>query len=139
MRRLLSPRWLVVHLAALLVIASFLGLGWWQVGRARAGNTLSIAYALQWPLFAAFVIGVWAREARVALRSTAPDARPGQRPATAGQAPATAGQRPVVVPVGLVEADEEDPALTAYNDYLAWLAADPRRRPGEYRREPLQE
>jgi DNA-binding transcriptional regulator of glucitol operon len=134
-RRFLSPRWLVKHAAMVLLVAAFLVLGWWQVSRARAGNTLSIAYALEWPLFAAFVIGIWVREIRVELRAA--DPRPA---APVAPPPATAG-RPVIVPVRRDEPAEEDddPALIAYNEYLAWLAANPHRRPADYRREPLQE
>jgi DNA-binding transcriptional regulator of glucitol operon len=131
-RRLLSPRWLLKHAATLLLVVAFLWLGWWQVSRARSGNTLSIAYAVEWPLFAAFVVAVWAREVRAELRGAAPPApaEPAGRPAA----------RPVIVPVRRAEVDgDQDPALTAYNHYLAWLAADPDRRPGDYRREPLQE
>ena len=129
MRRLLSPHWVVRHLVALLLVAGFLALGWWQVTRAAAGNTLSYAYAVEWPVFALFVIGVWVREMRQ-------DRPHGEEPAGTGpERPAT--RAPVVVPVtgrsGVSPPGSDDPDLAAYNDYLAWLAANPGRRPGEYR------
>src|SRR6266511_4389550 len=37
MRRLLTPRWLVGHLAVAATGAAFLALGWWQVRRAARG------------------------------------------------------------------------------------------------------
>ncbi len=37
----------------------FLGLGWWQLARARSGNELSWAYVVEWPLFAAVAVAVW--------------------------------------------------------------------------------
>lgn len=128
MRRFLTPGWLVKHVAMIVLVAIFLSLGWWQLSRARSGNMLSYGYAAQWPLFALFVFGVWVREVRAELRpaGTTPT-RPGAEPAG----------RPVVVPVaggGVSDADaDDDPALRAYNDYLAWLAANPHRRPADYR------
>lgn len=110
----------------LVLVAGFLGLGWWQVSRARAGNTLSFAYAVEWPLFAAFVVGIWVREIRAELRGES-DSGPPPEPEPVSR------QGPVVIPVrqgGPVE--PEDPALAAYNRYLAWLAANPDRRPSEY-------
>src|SRR5437763_967424 len=64
MRRLLTPRWLLIHLLVAAVVTAMLALTWWQVGRARGGNMLSIGYSLEWPVFAAFVIFVWIRAMR---------------------------------------------------------------------------
>ena len=69
MRRLFTPAWLVRHALAAAVVLGFLALGWWQLGRAASGNALSWAYAIEWPIFAAFVVFVWAREMRQALRA----------------------------------------------------------------------
>jgi hypothetical protein len=121
----------------LVLVTAFLALGWWQVSRARAGNTLSFAYAVEWPVFAAFVVGLWVREIRAELRGA--ESQGGARPAPE---PAV---RPVIVPVRPVEQPgdaglaDEDAALAAYNHYLAWLAADPQRRPSDYPRGPLRE
>ena len=56
MRRFLTPSWLLRHAAMVGLVAAFLALGWWQVGRARGGNMLSYGYAIEWPVFALFVI-----------------------------------------------------------------------------------
>ncbi|ASW57932.1 hypothetical protein [Plantactinospora sp. KBS50] len=70
MRRLLTRAWLVRHALTALLVAAFLGLGWWQVDRAAGGNTLSWGYAVEWPVFAGFVLFIWFREVRHAVRGT---------------------------------------------------------------------
>jgi hypothetical protein len=75
MKRLLTPRWIAVHLATVLLVIAFLALGWWQLSRAEAGgNPSSFGYMLEWPVFAAFVIFLWAREVRAVLRRGTPPA-----------------------------------------------------------------
>lgn len=75
MKRLLTPRWIAVHLATVLLVIAFLALGWWQLSRAEAGgNPSSFGYMLEWPVFAAFVIFLWAREVRAVLRRGDPSA-----------------------------------------------------------------
>lgn len=111
------------------LVAGFLALGWWQISRAAGGNTLSWAYAFEWPLFAAFVVFIWVREVRLTLRdgSEVPVS-----PAPSGPS-ATAFRRPVRTarqPVGYD--DGTDPELTAYNRYLAWLNEHPGARPADY-------
>ena len=124
MRGLLTPRWLARHALALALIAGCVGLGLWQLSRATGGNTLSWAYVAEWPLFAAFVGYMWVRAARDDLvRARGEDPYEAERPAP--MVP-----RKPAVPV--VE-DGEDPALNEYNRYLAWLAANPDRKPSEYR------
>jgi DNA-binding transcriptional regulator of glucitol operon len=134
--RFLTPSWLVRHLLMVVLVTAFLALGWWQLGRARGGNSLSIGYAFEWPLFAAFVVFVWVKEIRGELRKgqpaveqvpvvTVPDELAGQ----AGYVPFQAA--PVQRRAG---ADDGDPDLLAYNRYLEWLAANPGRRPSEYPR-----
>jgi hypothetical protein len=72
MRRLLTPGWLVRHAVAALLVVGFLGLGWWQISRAAEGNTLSWGYAVEWPVFAGFVVFLWYREARATVRGVHP-------------------------------------------------------------------
>jgi hypothetical protein len=137
MKGLWSPAWIARHVAALVLVSGFLALGWWQLGRATDGNTLSWAYTLEWPVFAGFVVFLWIREIQVTRAgrtpppATAPDMpeRAARRPGE----PVTVG-RPVRVPVRPVAPapDDDDRALAAYNDYLAWLAAHPGARPGDY-------
>jgi DNA-binding transcriptional regulator of glucitol operon len=150
MRRLGTPRWLAGHVAALALVLVFLALGWWQVRRAAAGNLLSYGYAVQWPVFAGFVVAIWFREARRATRRVAVDeagrARPVDRlvgadrsgvaeAATASRArpePMRITAHPPSRPRPAPPEEEPDEALDAYNRYLAWLSANPDRRSAEY-------
>jgi hypothetical protein len=108
-RRLLTPRWLLGHALVWLGVAAFLGLGWWQAGRAAEGNTLSWAYTFEWPLFALFLIVLWIREMRVTLRAGSPsDDRVRQT-----------RRGPVITRREAELADDsDDPHLAAYNRYL---------------------
>ncbi|HWH00609.1 MAG TPA: hypothetical protein VNV66_15105 [Pilimelia sp.] len=137
MRRVLTAGWLVRHAVALVLVAGFLVLGWWQVRRAVGGNSLSWAYAFEWPLFAGFVVLVWVREIRAALRTGQPEPDAGNRAEPAPPAvPAPAGAagfgRPVVHRPAGVRVDADDPELAEYNRFLAWLAAHPGARPADY-------
>ncbi len=126
MRRLLSPRWLAVHVLVVAAIVVMLGLGWWQVGRARQGNALSYGYALEWPAFAIFTVLVWVRAMRDALY---PERKVKRTPPPL-DAPLLVREperRPTPAP-----AVDEDPETADYNRYLAWLNADPGRRPRDY-------
>ena len=121
MRRLLAPKWLAWHALTVLVAVVFFRLGLWQWHRAVATRSpQNMGYALQWPVFALFAIGIWWRVARDAVRPPA-DAEPRRRKPRPIPEPAAAAA-PVT--------DEEDPELAAYNRYLASLneAAEGRRR-----------
>ncbi len=141
MNRLWTPAWIVRHVAMVVLVAGCLGMGWWQVTRAAGGNAISFGYAIEWPVFAGFVIFVWWREVRQALRAAPPgDAQQAADPvpsAAAGTEPVAttpAVRRPVrVVRVPAAPADGADDAeLAAYNSYLSWLNANPGARPGDY-------
>jgi hypothetical protein len=118
-RRFLTPRWVLGHTLALAGVAVCLLAGRWQYQRATGGNMLSWAYTVQWPLFALFVIFLWARAIR--------DAR-GERPAR----PAPPPLRPPARPAPAAAPDADDPELAQYNRMLAWLAANPDRRPSDF-------
>ena len=111
MRRLLAPRWLVWHALAIVVTVVFVRLGLWQWDRAVAtGSPQNMGYALQWPAFALFVVAVWWRVSRDAVRP--PREGRSRRPV----------RRPAPEPVPTVPViDEEDPELAAYNRYLGEL------------------
>jgi hypothetical protein len=121
MRRLWTPRWILVHVAAVVLVTCFLALGYWQVRRAAGGNLLSFGYAVEWPAFAAFVCYVWIKEVRRALRGS---------PVPAGPQPQR--RQAPTVRTGPAYDDEGDEALAAYNRYLAWLNANPHASPSEY-------
>jgi hypothetical protein len=109
------------------LVAAFLALGWWQIGRARGGNMLSFGYAIEWPVFALFVIFVWTREIRAELRGGAPEPEP---------ATTVPADLRIEVPARRSSKKEDDDAATReYNDYLAWLNAHPDARPRDYRAE----
>jgi hypothetical protein len=118
-----TPAWLVRHVLAATLVVAFLGLGWWQIGRAASGNLLSYAYAVEWPVFAGFVIFVWAKEVRRerSARGSFVDEQP----------PPIRASRPARVGPGYDDGNDEQ--LAAYNRYLAWLNANPDARPADYR------
>jgi hypothetical protein len=122
----LTWRWILIHLGLVVLVTGFLLLGWWQVDRARGGNTLSFGYAVEWPVFAAFAIWVWVKEIRSYLRATAP--------ATKDEAPPQ--PRPVIRATVRRSAaaydDSGDADLEAYNHYLAWLNANPHASKSQY-------
>jgi hypothetical protein len=134
-RRLLTPKWVLVHVAVVVLVIVFLRLGWWQVTRAADGNLLSYGYALQWPAFAVFVVFVWIKEMRLARRG------PGAGTVWTDERSDEGAERGgKTVPVGPrtraseASADDtaEDPELAAYNRYLAWLNANPGASPRDY-------
>jgi DNA-binding transcriptional regulator of glucitol operon len=126
-----TPAWLIRHTVAAVLVLGFLGLGWWQIGRAASGNLLSYAYAVEWPVFAGFVVFVWWKEVRRAQAARA--ASPGHSGTTSpdAEAPPLRSSRPARSGPGYDDGD--DPQLAAYNRYLAWLSANPTARPADYR------
>jgi len=144
MKGLWTPAWIARHILALVLVAGFLALGWWQFSRATGGNALSWGYTFEWPVFAAFVVFIWFREVQQERRRAR---GPQEQPEQAGTEPTGAEpsavprqdavitvRRPVRVPVAAATPadDEDDPELAAYNDYLSWLAAHPGARPSDY-------
>jgi hypothetical protein len=114
------------------LVVAFLALGWWQVRRAQGGNALSYGYAVEWPVFSVFVIFVWVREIRADIRKRRGSPPPDRPRDTADADLLTSVPTPGWRSAGPGD-DEADPSLRAYNDYLAWLNANPRARPSDYR------
>lgn len=120
------------HRAALivLVVAAAVGclaLGWWQWTRfeSAGGTAQNLGYALQWPLFAGFVIYAYRRF--VQLEDTGPAVSSESAP-------------PTEIPAGLLPprpAAAADPGttMTEYNRYLAGLAAQDRQDARDNRRD----
>lgn len=155
MKRLATPRWLLLHAVVVVLVGVFLGLGWWQLGRAEQGNALSFGYTLEWPFFAAFVIFMWVREMRLALgKGSARTRTAGETPdgAADGTPESTDADRSLAStattdPAGVTSFDVTAAltrrasdqrtgigidAASDYNQYLAWLAANPTARPRDY-------
>jgi len=120
----------------LVLVAAFLALGRWQLGRAADGNLLSYGYAIQWPAFAVFAVWVWIAEMRKALRSRAvDDVDLGLRTVIEDQTTVLSPRSTAEKPRPRVQAaydDSDDPQLAAYNHYLSWLNAHPHATPADY-------
>ncbi|MGC4893045.1 hypothetical protein [Micromonospora sp. DT31] len=144
MKRLWTPAWIVRHVAMVVLVVGCLGMGWWQVTRAAGGNAISFGYAIEWPVFAGFVVFVWWREVRQALRATPADPSADARSVVPSTDPSARAAEPVATtpavrrPVRVTRtpaspADGADDAeLAEYNRYLSWLNANPGARPGDY-------
>jgi hypothetical protein len=117
----LRPKWLALHALALVLVTTFLGLGWWQLRRAGEGNVLSFGYAVEWPLFASFTVFVWVRLIRDRLHPPGPVGGPvgGSAGGPAQPEPAL----PVLPPRPAAAVPGPDEELAAYNRYLASLHA----------------
>ncbi|MFN2495168.1 MAG: hypothetical protein ABR608_04570, partial [Pseudonocardiaceae bacterium] len=121
----LSRRWWAGHVLVAAGCGLFLGLARWQWDRAHSisGDWQNLGYALQWPLFAVFLVAAWVRFLWLEQhRDPAADlSRVPTAPASAlTPAPASAA-RPT-------PEDDPDDELAAYNAYLAQLADEDRRR-----------
>ncbi|WP_216592898.1 hypothetical protein [Verrucosispora sioxanthis] len=138
MKRLWTPAWIARHVAMVVLVTTFLGLGWWQVSRAAAGNAISWGYAVEWPIFAGFVVFVWWREVRHTLRTAAAQDEDAAAPASADHRGEAAGPDGVRDPTpgagrpGRRRPGADDAELAAYNRYLSWLNANPGAKPGDY-------
>jgi hypothetical protein len=139
-RRFLTPKWVLLHVLCLIAFLVCLRLGLWQWDRAKShsGTMQNFGYALQWPLFAGFVVVLWWRTIRDVLHpkqagddsSAQSDATgaPLESAATAAPTVPTAPTAPTkparpVVATPVLPTDEEDPEVAAYNRYLASLYA----------------
>ncbi|MBL1078124.1 transcriptional regulator [Nocardia sp. 2] len=106
-----------------------LALGYWQWTRfeATGGTAQNLGYALQWPLFAGFV--VWAYFRFVRLEHHAELEQQAQAPEEPTPTPkrpkaATAREIPAgILPERPKAAKDDDPELSEYNKYLAGLHA----------------
>jgi DNA-binding transcriptional regulator of glucitol operon len=105
--RLLTPKWVLMHLlVAALFVATFF-LGYWQLSKAEAGGgALNWSYAVQWPLYGFMGLGFYLKMCREELYRDPADDEPGHD--------VVLYQRPRVDTSG-------DPELAAYNAYLAEL------------------
>lgn len=91
---------------------------WWQVGRAVQGNSLSYLYAIEWPVIG--VLGVLGWYSLLNLEKVGEHKERARREYEARmRAEALAARQ---------SAGVEDPTLAAYNDHLANLVNQPKKR-----------
>ena len=110
MRRFLTPGWIGLHVLAIVLCGTFIAFGWWQFDRAQSGNDRSWAYTFEWPIFAIFVVVMWVKMIRDERAGVAPAPKVPEEPAEAEV------KREIIR-----QQEQEDPALAAYNRYLARL------------------
>lgn len=131
-RILLSPGWWARHALMVAMVAACVLLGRWQWTKALGphGAGQNFAYGVQWWIFAGVIVYGWLRLIRDDLHPPVAEenARPDSTAEWTGPGPVPVARRPLVA-AGQVGSDpgEADPELAAYNDYLTWLNAHPRR------------
>jgi DNA-binding transcriptional regulator of glucitol operon len=92
---------------------------WWQVSRAVNGNSLSFLYAIEWPCFG--VLGVLGWFGLLNMEKVTADQEAARRDYEVTMRSDAAVAR------ALSEVPE-DPVLAAYNDHLAELATEPKKK-----------
>ena len=115
----LSRRAIVLHICLLLWVTMCAVAAWWQVSRAVQGNSLSYMYAIECPCFA--VLGVLGWYAMLNMEKVTANQEAARREYEEQmRAEARAARAKVEEP--------EDPTLAAYNDHLAELATEPKKK-----------
>jgi DNA-binding transcriptional regulator of glucitol operon len=108
-QRLLTWRWVLMHLLVLALFVATFFLGHWQLSKAEhGGGAVNWSYALQWPLYGFMGLGFYLRMVRDEYRRDPAEDEPGNA--------VVLYQRPRIDTSG-------DPELAAYNAYLAELNA----------------
>ncbi|MFE3023909.1 transcriptional regulator [Nocardia tengchongensis] len=125
------PRRPALIVFVVVAFTACLGLGYWQWTRFESGGGTyqNLGYALQWPLFAGFVIWAYVRFVRLekeAGEDETPAVEPGTEATARPRRPKPAAPREI--PAGLLPerpkaSRDEDPELAEYNRYLADLHA----------------
>jgi len=108
-----NSRAVLLHLALVGWLALCASAGWWQLGRAVQGNSLSFMYSLEWPVFG--VLGVLGWYAMINMEKIT-DRQESERREYEEQMRAEARAARETY------RESEDPTLAAYNDHLATLA-----------------
>ncbi|TQL79266.1 hypothetical protein FB566_4867 [Stackebrandtia endophytica] len=136
--RFFTPGWVLRHVLMVVVTAGCFGMAYWQWTRALEGSMLSWGYSFQWPLFGLAAVALWVREVQMTLRESRGESVQSEEPPLVSPfdrgdtvpVGATSEQRVLVAATDTVTGTED--AADSYNHYLAWLAANPDRRPTEY-------
>jgi hypothetical protein len=113
-----SLRAIGLHIALIFWILTCALAAWWQVGRAIQGNSLSYLYSIEWPVIG--VMGVLGWYSLLNAEKVSEHKEKARREYEEKmRADALAARR---------AAEEEDPTLAAYNDHLARLSQEPKKR-----------
>ena len=133
MRHFLSPRWLALHLLAVVGFVGCQFMAWWQLTRAEGGNSLSWGYTFEWPVFGVFALAFWIKVIRDERKKIGPgEPKPRVRltePVLRGAPSQRYNRR---APAGDRVPDDDDAELAAYNRYLTWRNANPQASRGDY-------
>ncbi|MGH9129407.1 MAG: hypothetical protein ACRDY2_10715 [Acidimicrobiales bacterium] len=121
--RWFNPRALLLHLAVLIWSPGCVIAGIWQVNVALSGLRLAWVYSIEWPVFAVFGLFVWYHLIVDDPETVGARGLRRARQAAGIAEPSEARPSPVVR-----RPEAEDERLAAYNDYLAALAANDRRK-----------
>jgi DNA-binding transcriptional regulator of glucitol operon len=105
--RLLTPKWVLLHLLVVALFVATFFLGYWQLTKAEAGGgAVNWSYALQWPLYGFMGLGFYLKMLHDELHRDPDEDEPGNA--------VVLYQRPRIETTN-------DPELAAYNAYLAEL------------------
>ena len=114
--RLLTPRWVLLHLLVVALCVATFFRGHWQLTKAEAGGgAVNWSYALQGPLYGFMGLWVYLRMVRIELHRAPDEDEPGSA--------VVLYQRPRID-------TSSDPELAACNAYLAELSGRARRQLG---------
>ena len=116
------PGWLALHVVTLAMIVTMVLLGRWQlhVSESKHFSVQNFGYTLQWWAFSAFAAAMWLRILRDSARRREQEANPTLAEPVAPDTEPVAYRRYVAPKIAPASGD---PVHTAYNDYLARLAA----------------
>ncbi|HEY1222247.1 MAG TPA: hypothetical protein VGE75_01980 [Acidimicrobiales bacterium] len=114
-----SRRAIVLHFCLVLWVAMCAVAAWWQVSRAVQGNSLSYMYSIEWPCFG--VLGVLGWYAMLNMEKVTEDQEAARREYEQ--------QKRAEARAARAQSEQtEDPALAAYNDHLADLAGEAKKK-----------
>jgi hypothetical protein len=94
---------------------------YWQVGRALQGNQLSFLYAIEWPCFA--ILGFFGWWALLHMERVSEHQEAARREYEEKMRAQAAAAREAAA-----QEESEDPLLEAYNNHLADIATQPKKK-----------